>query len=679
MMNHFQEGGRQLLVTALPPGTGKSHAFGELCDEMDIAVIVPRHELIHGVPGYKKQRHIQTATEHNCPSHEKHHRLAALGYNTQPVHKAHDEPCDYILQHQQQGSAMYQTAHSETCYVGQHEGIAIDEWNLPDWLHEKIYTVERLASAAHHFAVDAPASRYLVAWQAVLTELAQDMGEGSYQGRAVLDLLNKRLWKNNREDLAQILGTLNKDYHATEEHPWPSNIDDEQLPEVVLPVLFYAAGGELAKWQRGTEDFNSCIRVVVTKQKRAILHITTTRTINATSFEGVRRAIGMADATANREILAHWYGSDVQVERLAKDPPPHMRHFHLAERCAKRSLQAKHGRDQARVIRKLKYFLKRFDPTGEKTRSGKVGLITYLGNEEAMRLALGILEGRTAHFWAARGSNALEPCEILLIVGTPTLAPETMYRITRTVYRDDPRPIVEGSEKDEQNRPRYLDYRVQALSDYLTSAELTQCAHRHRPLRYDGRLTISLCDADIDYLPVTHFISQMPRLTDDGEDYAAIKQAEDYARLDQARRQLEAQSIPVGVHRLGRAAGVGTDTAGRYLREWRAIQTEASSQEHTHTHTHECSHTVPENPDMNIKSNVRYEGTAEGSESPPAQPEPRAGTATSPPVCNQPCRRCGRVDDWVRDPGGKMWLCACYYWWYEHPEWRDGGQQVSAG
>jgi hypothetical protein len=159
-----------------------------------------------------------------------------------------------------------------------------------------------------------------------------------------------------------------------------------------------------------------------------------------------------------------------------------------------------------------------------------------------------------------------------------------MYRIARTVYRDDPHPIVEGSTKDEQGRPRYFDYRVQALSDYLTGAELTQCAHRHRPLRYDGRLTISLCDADIDYLPVTHFISQMPRLTDDGEDYAEVKRAEDYARLDQARRQLEAQSIPLGVHRLGRAAGVGTDTAGRYLREWSATQTEASApEEHTHT------------------------------------------------------------------------------------------------
>ncbi len=666
---HFEACGQQLQVTALPPGTGKSHAFGELCDDLNLAVIVPRHELIQGVPGYKKQRHIKTASEHNCPSHEQHHRIAALGYNTLPVHQDHSQPCDYLLQHKEQGSAMYQIAHSETCYIGEHDGIIIDEWNLPDWLHEKTYSVERLAKAAHQFAVEAPASRFLVAWQATLTDLAHEYGEGSYQGRTVLDLLNKHLWKNGRETLDQILGTLQHDYHAYEDHPWPASIEEgSELPEVLLPHIYYAALKELAKWQRGNQDFNSCIRVVVEK-KQALLYITTTRTINATSSEGIRHAIALADATAHKGILSNWYGSEVEVKRLAQDPPPKMKHIHLAERCAKKSMQAKHGRDQARTIRKLKYFLKRFDPTGEKTQAGKVGLITYMGNEEAIRLALGIPEGRTGHFWAMRGSNLLEACEILLVVGTPTLAPETMYRLTRTVYRDDPQPIIEGSGKDEVGRHRYLDYRVQELSDYLTSAELTQCAHRHRPLRYDGRLTISLCDSDLDYLPVTHFVSQMPRLTEDGEDAAEIKEAEDYARLDQARRQLEAQGIPLGVHRLGRAAGLKTDTAGRYLKEWRAVQAEAEQQD-THTHTHQCFHTVPDIAIMENNSNVGYDTTSASSESPPSAPRGRPGTATTPPKYMQPCARCGHVDDWVRDPGGQTWLCSCYYWWYEQPERR---------
>ncbi len=673
---HFEEGGRQLRVTALPPGTGKSHAFGELCDDMNLAVIVPRHELIASVPGYKKQRHIKTASEHNCSSHEHHHRIAALGYNTLPVHQDHDQPCDYLLQYKEQGSAMYQIAHSETCYIGEHDGIIIDEWNLPDWLHEKTYSVERLAKAAHQFAVEAPASRFLVAWQATLTDLAHEYGPGSYQGRTVLDLLNKHLWKNGRETLDQILGTLEHDYHAYDDHPWPASIDaGSELPEVLLPHIYYAALKELARWQRGSQDYNSCIRVVVEK-KQALLYITTTRAINATSKEGVRHAIALADATAHKGILANWYGAEVEVKRLAQDPPPHMKHIHLAERCAKKSMQAKHGRDQARTIRKLKYFLKRFDPTGEKARSGKIGIITYMGNEEAIRLALDIPEGRTGHFWAMRGSNLLEACEILLIVGTPTLAPETMYRLARTVYRDDPQPIIEGSGKDEVERHRYLDYRVQELSDYLTSAELTQCAHRHRPLRYDGRLTISLCDSDLDYLPVTHFVSQMPRLTEDGEDAAEIKEAEDYARLDQARRQLEAQGIPLGVHRLGRAAGLKTDTAGRYLKEWRAAQDEAEQQANTHTHTHQCSHTIPETAMMDNNSNVGYENTSVSSESPPSAPRGRPGTATTPPEYEQPCIRCGHVDDWVKDPSGQQWLCSCYYRWYEHPE-RRGPQQVA--
>ena len=394
------------------------------------------------------------------------------------------------------------------------------------------------------------------------------------------------------------MGTLHNEYHATDAHPWPKSLeDDADVPEVVLPVLFYAALDELVKWQRG-EDYNSCLRIVVSKQKRATLFITTTRRINTTNQDGHRRAIGMADATANRAILERWYGGEVVIDRPEVKPPSHTRHYHVHERCSKTSMQQDHGRDLARAIRKLRFFLKQVDPQGEKAREGKVGLITYMGNEKAMREALGIPEGRSTHFWAARGSNGLEQCEILLLVGTPTLAPETVYRIARTLYRDDPQPIREGSHPTENGRSDFVydDDRVQHLAEYLTNAELTQCAHRHRPLRYNGRITISLCKADIDYLPVTHFVSNMPRLTTEGEEARLVKEAEDNAKLDQARRQLEAQGIRLAIHRLGRVAGVATDTAARYLHKWREDQAEAHEQHHT-THTpHQCSQNVPENP-----------------------------------------------------------------------------------
>jgi hypothetical protein len=181
--------------------------------------------------------------------------------------------------------------------------------------------------------------------------------------------------------------------------------------------------------------------------------------------------------------------------------------------------------------------------------------------------------------------NALEPCEILLVVGTPTLSPETVSRLARTLYHQDPEPITEGSHHD-GHRWIYDDRRVDNLACYLTSAELTQCAHRHRPLRYDGRMTISICESDIDYLPVTETIVQMPRLTEDGEDRQQIKAQEDRAKLDQARRLFEVQGISLGVHRLARAAHVATDTASRYLRVLRQ-----QIQPHTHTHICDFNHT----------------------------------------------------------------------------------------
>ena len=35
------------------------------------------------------------------------------------------------------------------------------------------------------------------------------------------------------------------------------------------------------------------------------------------------------------------------------------------------------------------------------------------------------------------------------------------------------------------------------MADALVRAELTQCAHRKRPLRHDGRIVVTLCSGEI--------------------------------------------------------------------------------------------------------------------------------------------------------------------------------------
>ena len=120
-----------------------------------------------------------------------------------------------------------------------------------------------------------------------------------------------------------------------------------------------------------------------------------------------------------------------------------------------------------------------------------------------MAVALGIPARRTGHFSRVRESLALEDCDVLLVVGTPTLRPEDVVRLARAYYHADPQMIDEASVRGEDGRWRYRDPRLQRVADALTRAELTQCAHRNRPLRYDGRVVVTLCADDVLYLPVT--------------------------------------------------------------------------------------------------------------------------------------------------------------------------------
>src|SRR5690349_6495448 len=61
-----------------------------------------------------------------------------------------------------------------------------------------------------------------------------------------------------------------------------------------------------------------------------------------------------------------------------------------------------------------------------------------------MAEALGIPAHRTGHFSRLRESLALEDCDILLVVGTPTLRPEDVVRLARADSHADPLVIDES-------------------------------------------------------------------------------------------------------------------------------------------------------------------------------------------------------------------------------------------
>ena len=75
----------------------------------------------------------------------------------------------------------------------------------------------------------------------------------------------------------------------------------------------------------------------------------------------------------------------------------------------------------------------------------------------------------------------------------------------------------------------------------VSRAELTQCAHRNRPLRYDGRMVVTLCADDVLYLPVTTEISSLPQLTPEGLPLALARRAAEDRRMANAVAKLEAR------------------------------------------------------------------------------------------------------------------------------------------
>ena len=111
-----------------------------------------------------------------------------------------------------------------------------------------------------------------------------------------------------------------------------------------------------------------------------------------------------------------------------------------------------------------------------------------------------------------------------------------MARLARAYYHADPQVIDETSVRGEDGRWRYRDPRMQRVADALTRAELTQCAHRNRPLRYDGRVVVTLCADEILYLPVTTEITSLPQLTPEGLPLALARRAAEQTRMVKAAR-----------------------------------------------------------------------------------------------------------------------------------------------
>jgi hypothetical protein len=105
------------------------------------------------------------------------------------------------------------------------------------------------------------------------------------------------------------------------------------------------------------------------------------------------------------------------------------------------------------------------------------------------------------------------------------------------------------------------------VANALIRAELTQCAHRNRPLRYDGRVVVTLCADEVLYLPVTTEITSLPQLTPEGLPLALARRAAEETRMVKAVADLEERGEAVTSRALAAAAHISLNTACTWLRQ----------------------------------------------------------------------------------------------------------------
>ncbi|MGH2505794.1 MAG: hypothetical protein ACRDHZ_00005, partial [Ktedonobacteraceae bacterium] len=619
---HIRADRRDIIqVQAIAPGVGKTHATSELGipgTGLKLAWIAERRDMAAQVPALQTYRLIEPCTHHNCTDHLLHAGLASKSRNTMSVHKRHGFPCGYVRQFDDMASAVYQLAHVKTRHPAKANGIIIDEMDLSKWLPEREIPIRLLTSTLKLYTTNSTADRLIRAVEATITDCSQS--KQAPHGRAFFDLLNQRTGGY----LRNWIGELAQDAHNTDTHPWTEleETDDmaqlweiECMAPIVLPHILVALMSELVKWERA-RDWNSCIRIGRGREGWA-LFLTEPLKFSADKDNGIPARV-VLDATApDPEILSLVLGEQVEIQRTDIAPPPGTRHlamrtgkrYGLVSLCATPHANGKPlpNRYLLRAVAEIRYLLREIDPDGQIHAAQKIGLVTFKGCEQEIGDELGIPEHRRLHFWAARGSNALADCEILLLIGTPTQNPASVERLARAIWADDPTPIDPTPKRNEAGHVvGYLDPRLDKLNRYLTRAELTQCAHRSRALR-EARTVVTMCLDDVDYLPATETITDMPMLNAAGLDAWKQRRKAERVRLDQARQQFAETGKTVHmirVRELRAAANCSTDTAAEYLRVERnkaQIQSgryvschQPQTQEQSHTHTHLCSHTMNE-------------------------------------------------------------------------------------
>jgi hypothetical protein len=744
--------GKKMLLIRRAPGGGKTSTLAWMGDPQGgghtWAAVFDRRNMRGAVPALGNYDEMEACNDTNCPFHAVANLLAKLGINTWSVHAKEakmGQPCKYGQQTDCISRSMiFMAQHMRTKHPARFEAIWKDEMDLTRHITERGFTVEELRQEEiRHFTPDHEGAKFLRA-------LRKLVDEGERQVKARLTEACERLQAEGKKKLTRsarrkmiqeivdqlemssrdVFQALYKEYGSwfeswirglapkgkyTNTHPFIDlDLDAEDLmesitagnyalPPTILPIIVEEFVRELDEWQ-AIGDWNGFIRIGFGPKGYA-LYIADKLAVTPNE-EGHLPPFLASDGSISADYAALLMGyreDEIEVDDFLL---PVAEGTILAEvvggprygksaLCTKR--KDKQHPDLDRAIGDAKALLDHYDPTGEERANFRVGVISFKECVNALGDALGIAPRRRMWFWGCRGSNDLEDCTILLLIGTPALKRQDIVRYGRALYRDDAEPLRLGYEPDPDRpgRERFIDERLRRLEAYLTNTEVEQCAHRIRPIQHENRVIINLSHGKIGYLDnATIEYHQLPAMAPSGKPRKDERIEAATRRIVAAYQQLQEQGIEITVDHLQKAARVRTDLVCKWLRDQRTNQEEGIpppsvlsvsqktiSDHYSDSGNEAIASTIVAPPPAEptcaaARCSVEGQETAalSGHEAAECDCEqaPRKGTATTPPRYGKPCVRCGNVDHWVQVRTGSQWswVCGCYHWWYAHPEWR---------
>ncbi|MCA9980570.1 MAG: hypothetical protein KDD89_07055 [Anaerolineales bacterium] len=318
-----------------------------------------------------------------------------------------------------------------------------------------------------------------------LLSILRDMAlsGGSWSGKRLLDQIGDLL-----RDVWALVDDVSRLMPAMPQISARSDADN--LPAWFLPDLLVLLVGEWEAWRQGQQDWLARVEI---ENGLLILHN------RREAWKKLPPRLVIIDATANVDLYRQMF-----PEREIEVYEPNVQMTGEVHQITCNYNGAGTFKDEAKLAELVE--LTRVLVRGYELP----GIVTYKSATEAFQLAFP--HALVAHFGGQRGSNALESCDVLVVVGTYSPPDGEIMRIAKTLNRERLRPFsVEETDKglipirteklcaynirDEHGRVAHRvvsglwnDPDLHAVMNAKRGAEMVQAVHRARPLTRDVKV-----------------------------------------------------------------------------------------------------------------------------------------------------------------------------------------------